>query len=102
MRVAVVGAGISGLAAAYALRNDHQVTLYEAERRLGGHTHTVDVTLDGITYPVDTGFLVYNERTYPQLIKLFADLAIPTAKSDMSFGLSVRLPNGRALEWAGT
>ena len=102
MRVAVVGAGISGLAAAYALRNDHQVTLYEAERRLGGHTHTVDVTLDGITHPVDTGFLVYNERTYPQLIQLFADLAIPTAKSDMSFGLSVRLPNGRALEWAGT
>ncbi len=66
MRVAVVGAGISGLGAAYALRGEHDVTLYEADRRLGGHTHTVDVTLDGITYPVDTGFLVYNQRTYPE------------------------------------
>lgn len=102
MRVAVVGAGISGLAAAYALRGDHEVTLYEADHRLGGHTHTVDVMLDGIDYPVDTGFLVYNERTYPQLIRLFTELAIPTAKSDMSFGLSVRLPGGRTLEWAGT
>lgn len=102
MKIAVVGAGISGLGAAYALHRDHDVTLYEAEQRLGGHTHTVDVLLDGINYPVDTGFLVYNERTYPQLIDLFAKLAIPTAKSDMSFGLSVRLPNGRNLEWAGT
>lgn len=60
------------------------------------------MTLDGSTYPVDTGFLVYNERTYPQLIRLFGELDIPTAKSDMSFGLSARLPNGRALEWSGT
>ncbi len=107
MRIAVVGAGIAGLGAAYALRAEHNVTLYEADRRLGGHTHTVDVTLDGITYPVDTGFLVFNERTYPQLIRLFAELGVPTAKSDMSFALSVRLPDGngeagRALEWAGT
>lgn len=98
----MVGAGIAGLGAAYALHQQHEVTLYEAADRTGGHTHTVDVTLDDITYPVDTGFLVYNERTYPQLIQLFADLAIPTAKSDMSFGLSVRSPNERALEWAGT
>ena len=102
MRVAVVGAGISGLGAAYALRRQHDVTLYEAADRPGGHTHTVDVTLDGMSYPVDTGFLVYNERTYPKLIQLFADLAIPTAKSDMSFGLSVRRPDGLLLEWAGT
>ncbi len=102
MRVAVVGAGISGLAAAYALRGRHDVTLYEAAAQPGGHTNTIDVTLDGLTYPVDTGFLVYNERTYPQLIQLFAELAIPTAKSDMSFGLSVRHSGGRALEWAGT
>jgi predicted NAD/FAD-binding protein len=102
VRVAVIGAGISGLGAAYALHRHHEVTLYEAARRPGGHTHTVDVTLDGTTYPVDTGFLVYNERTYPQLIQLFADLEIPTAKSDMSFGLSVRRSNRRALEWAGT
>ena len=102
MKIAVVGAGISGLGAAYALHRQHDVTLYESANRLGGHTHTVDVTLDGLTYPVDTGFLVYNERTYPQLIKLLADLAIPTAKSDMSFGLSVRRASGGALEWAGT
>lgn len=101
MRIAVVGAGISGLGAAYALRGEHDVTLYEADHRLGGHTHTVDVTLDGMTYPVDTGFLVYNERTYPQLIKLLAELAIPTAKSDMSFGLSVKRPGRGTLEWAG-
>ena len=102
MRVAVVGAGISGLGAAYALRRHHDVTLYEAAERPGGHTHTVDVTLDGTTYPVDTGFLVYNERTYPQLIQLFADLEIPIAKSDMSFGLSVRHRHRHPLEWAGT
>ncbi len=102
MKIAVVGAGISGLGAAYALHRQHDVTLYEAADRPGGHTHTVDVTLDGVTFPVDTGFLVYNERTYPQLIQLFADLAIPTAKSDMSFGLSVRSPSGRVIEWAGT
>ncbi|MGZ8994023.1 MAG: NAD(P)/FAD-dependent oxidoreductase [Burkholderiaceae bacterium] len=102
MNVAVVGAGIAGLGAAYALRQRHDVTLYEAARQPGGHTHTVDVTLDGTTYPVDTGFLVYNERTYPLLIQLFADLAIPTAKSDMSFGLSVRHASGNPLEWAGT
>lgn len=81
MRVAVIGAGISGLSAAYALRRHHEVTLYEAARRPGGHTHTVDVTLDGTTYPVDTGFLVYNERTYPQLIQLFADLEIGPTKA---------------------
>jgi len=102
MKVAVVGAGISGLGAAYALRQHHDVTLYEAAPQPGGHTHTLDVTLDGMTFPVDTGFLVYNERTYPLLIQLFADLAIPTTKSDMSFGLSVRRSNGSSLEWAGT
>jgi uncharacterized protein with NAD-binding domain and iron-sulfur cluster len=84
MRVAVIGSGISGLACAYALRNDAQVTLYEADSRLGGHTHTVDVSLDGIEYPVDTGFLVFNERTYPQLIALLAEA---TAWSDGTVGM---------------
>ncbi|MEP6608037.1 MAG: FAD-dependent oxidoreductase [Burkholderiaceae bacterium] len=102
MKVAVIGAGISGLGAAYSLRHDHDVTLYESNRRLGGHTHTVDITLDGTTYPVDTGFLVYNERTYPRLIEIFAELSVPTAKSDMSFGLSVQRSDGSTLEWAGT
>ncbi len=101
MRIAVIGSGISGLGCAHALRNDAHVTLYEAEPRLGGHTNTVDVTLDGMTFPVDTGFLVYNERTYPNLIRLFSELGVPTAKSDMSFAVSV-LHGRRRIEWSGT
>jgi predicted NAD/FAD-binding protein len=101
MRIAVIGSGIAGLGCAHALRNDALVTLYEAEPRLGGHTNTVDVTLDGMTYPVDTGFLVYNERTYPNLIRLFSELGVPTTKSDMSFAVSV-LHGRRRIEWSGT
>jgi predicted NAD/FAD-binding protein len=63
MNIAVIGSGISGLSAAWLLRQKHQVTLYEAAGYLGGHTNTVDVTLNGVTHPVDTGFLVYNELT---------------------------------------
>ena len=98
-RVAVIGSGISGLCAAYGLRNHAQVTLFEAEARAGGHAHTVDLRLDGITQGVDTGFLVYNERTYPQLIALFAELGVDTAPSDMSF--SVQVPD-QDLEWNGS
>jgi predicted NAD/FAD-binding protein len=101
MRIAVIGSGISGLGCAHALRNDAHVTLYEAEPRLGGHTNTVEVTVGGITHPVDTGFLVYNERTYPNLIALFAELGVPTAKSDMSFAVSVAYGR-RRVEWSGT
>ncbi|HRZ00602.1 MAG TPA: FAD-dependent oxidoreductase, partial [Burkholderiaceae bacterium] len=101
MRIAVIGAGISGLGCAHALGREHQVTLYEAAPRLGGHTNTIDVTLDGVTAAVDTGFIVYNERTYPRLIALFAELGVPTAKSDMSFGVSVERA-GRRLEWSGS
>ena len=102
MKIAIIGSGISGLAAAYALRDDARITLYEGARRLGGHTNTVDVTLDGVTAGVDTGFLVFNERTYPNLIRLFGELAVPVAKSDMSFAVSVAQGGGRRLEWAGT
>jgi predicted NAD/FAD-binding protein len=98
-RVAVVGAGISGLGAAHALSTSAQVTLFEAEPRLGGHANTVDVTLDGVTHGVDTGFLVFNERTYPLLIDLFAHLGVTTAKSDMSFSVQ-NLATG--LEWSGS
>ena len=107
MKIAVIGAGIAGLGCAHALTRDASsscaVTLFESASRLGGHTNTVDVTLDGVTYPVDTGFLVFNERTYPQLIGLFDELKIPIASSDMSFSVSVA-EHGRArrLEWAGT
>ena len=102
MKIAIIGSGISGLGAAHALRDDARITLYESGLRLGGHTNTVDVTLDGVTAGVDTGFLVFNERTYPNLIRLFGELSIPVAKSDMSFGVSVARGGGRRLEWAGT
>lgn len=98
-RVAVVGGGISGLTAAWKLRDIADVTLFEANSYIGGHTNTVDIELDGKSFPVDTGFLVYNERTYPNLISLFEQLGVTTVESDMSF--SVCLPEIN-LEWAGT
>jgi predicted NAD/FAD-binding protein len=101
-RVAVIGSGISGLSVAWSLArdaHDTQVTLYEAGSYFGGHTHTVDVTLGGHTHGVDTGFLVFNERTYPKLIALFAELGVATAATDMSF--SVQVPEQR-LEWSGS
>ena len=102
MKIAIIGSGISGLGAAYALRDDARITLYEGAQRLGGHTNTVDVTLDGVTAGVDTGFLVFNERTYPNLSRLFGELAVPVAKSDMSFEVSVAQGGERRLEWAVT
>ena len=100
MRIAIVGAGIAGLGTAWLLaKQGHAVTLFEAENRLGGHTATVDVTLDGQTFPVDTGFLVYNDRTYPKLIALFDELGVRSVASEMSF--SCRVDRHR-LEWAGT
>ncbi|MGE0355642.1 MAG: NAD(P)/FAD-dependent oxidoreductase [Burkholderiales bacterium] len=98
-RIAIIGAGISGLACAWLLARRHEVVLFESHAHAGGHTHTVDATVDGITHPVDTGFLVYNERTYPNLARLFAALGVETAPSDMSF--SVRIGDG-ALEWSGS
>jgi predicted NAD/FAD-binding protein len=98
-RVAVIGSGISGLSVAHGLAGHAQVTLYEAGDYFGGHTHTVDMHLDGITHGVDTGFLVLNERTYPNLLRLFAELNVEIAKSDMSF--SVQVPD-RGLEWSGS
>ena len=102
-RVAVIGSGIAGLAAARELTGAARVTLFEAGDYFGGHTHTVDVTLEGMTQGVDTGFLVYNERTYPNLIRLFGELKVETAPSDMSFSVQMPAgPRGPALEWSGT
>jgi len=98
-RIAVIGSGISGLAAAHALAPQARVTLFEAGRHFGGHSHTVDVRLEGVVHGVDTGFLVFNHRTYPQLVALFKRLGVETAPSDMSF--SVQVPQQR-LEWSGS
>lgn len=107
MKIAIVGSGISGLAVAHRLRGRANVSLFEAGDYFGGHTHTVDVTLNSahgpVTHGVDTGFLVFNERTYPQLIALLAELGVPSAKSDMSFSVQVPGAAGQApLEWSGS
>ena len=107
MKVAVIGSGISGLAAAYRVAPHGQVTLFEAGDYFGGHTHTVDVRLPTaqgpVTHGVDTGFLVFNERTYPTLIALFQELGVQTTRSDMSFSVQARAAQpGRTLEWSGS
>ncbi len=87
-KIAVIGAGISGMGAAYQLSTDHDVTLIEAEGRLGGHARTVVAGRHG-DQPVDTGFIVFNHVNYPNLMQLFAELEVPTALSDMSFAASI-------------
>ncbi|MEL6435658.1 MAG: FAD-dependent oxidoreductase [Pseudomonadota bacterium] len=97
-KIAVIGSGISGISAAWSLTFNHDVTLYEAESRAGGHTCTVDVDYDGTRIPVDVGFIVFNERNYPNLCALFQHLDVATETTNMSFALS--LDNGRR-EWCG-
>lgn len=87
MRVAIIGAGISGILAARLLSTQHEVTLFEANNYVGGHAHTVDVTLDGQLFSVDTGFMVFNERTYPNFCRMLDSLQIESRPSDMSFGV---------------
>ena len=99
MRVAIVGTGIAGLGAAFALqRAGHAVELFEREQRAGGHTHTVTVQEAGRSFGVDTGFIVHNERNYPNLVRLLADLGVATQESDMSFSVSCARCG---IEWAG-
>ena len=99
MRIAIVGTGISGLTCAHLLVPHHDITVFEADRRPGGHSNTVRVDLDDESHDVDTGFIVYNERNYPGLVSLFERLGVPTKPSDMSFAVSdVRT----GIEWRAT
>ena len=99
MKVAIVGTGISGLVCAHLLHPTHDVTLFEQADRPGGHTNTVDVTVDGVTHPVDTGFIVFNERTYPGFSALLTRLGVATRPSDMSFSVA---DERTGLEWCSS
>ena len=109
-RIAIVGSGIAGLSAARLLSRPtpgaplgHAVTLFEAGSHFGGHAHTVDVTLNAVSHGVDTGFLVFNHRTYPGLTRLFDELGVQTAPAEMSFSVQAReAAMSPALEWSGT
>ncbi|MFO7706641.1 MAG: FAD-dependent oxidoreductase [Desulfobacterales bacterium] len=90
MKIAIVGSGVSGLVTAYLLNSEHEITLFESEGRIGGHTCTVDVEAEGRSYAVDTGFIVFNEATYPNFLKLMRQLGVAWQPSSMSF--SVKCP----------
>src|SRR5580692_290668 len=97
--IAVIGTGISGMAAAWLLSQEHDVTVYECDRRIGGHSNTVTVPGANGDIAVDTGFIVYNEATYPNLTALFDHMKVPTQPSDITFAVS--LANGD-LEYSGS
>ena len=99
MRIAIIGSGISGLGAAYALFKKYNVKLFEKNKNFGGHSNTIDINLTSKKIPVDTGFIVYNNENYPNLVSLFEHLQIPTKESNMSFGFSSG--NG-SLEYSGS
>jgi len=95
MKIAVIGAGVSGLGCAYALKDHHEVVVFEQEARPGGHANGVTIDYDGAQIDVDTGFIVYNTRNYPNLVGLFETLGVETASTDMSFAFS-----GQGVEWS--
>jgi predicted NAD/FAD-binding protein len=96
MRIAIIGSGIAGLGAAWLLHDTNEIVLFEADGRIGGHSHTIDINYDGAHIPVDTGFIVYNESNYTNLSALFATLGVKSEASDMSFAVST---GGGAIEW---
>ena len=99
MKIAIVGSGISGMGAAYLLHRDHEVTVFEAAPYVGGHTNTVDVAVDSQTYAIDTGFIVFNDWTYPNFIRLLARLDVASQPSHMSFSVKCERTG---LEYNGT
>ena len=99
MRIAIVGTGISGMLAAYLLHRDHEITVFEAADYIGGHTNTIQVQFDGQTYAVDTGFVVFNDWTYPNFIQLLTQLGVESQASDMSFSVTCERTG---LEYNGT
>lgn len=96
MKIAIIGAGISGLGAAWLLRHSHDITVFEKNAYIGGHSRTIDVPADGAAVPVDTGFIVFNDWNYPNLFELFDHIGVPYEKSDMSFGVRI----GNLLEYS--
>jgi predicted NAD/FAD-binding protein len=94
--IAIIGSGISGMGSAHLLHPHHQITLYEKSATIGGHSRTLLIDYDGVTLPVDTGFIVFNNRNYPNLVGLFKQLHVPTHASNMTFAASI---NDGAFEW---
>lgn len=98
MKIAIIGSGISGLTAAYYLHKNHDISLFEADERVGGHTATVDVEVQGKAFSIDTGFIVFNDWTYPRFIELMDEIGVVSRQSDMSFSVSCERTG---LEFAG-
>lgn len=99
MRIAIIGAGVAGIGAGWLLSPENAVDVYEGEDYLGGHARTVDVTVGGRTFPVDAGFMVFNRRTYPNLIRFFDRLGVRWQETDMSFSVQIA---SEGIEWAGS
>ena len=99
MKIAIIGSGISGLTCSYYLARDHQITLFENDSRIGGHTATIDVDYNGASYAIDTGFIVYNDWTYPNFIRLLSEIGVTARQAEMSFSVSC---DASGLEYAGS
>src|SRR4051794_41457285 len=99
MKIAIVGTGVSGLVAAHLLHREHEITVYEAGERVGGHSHTVEVESGEGSHWVDTGFIVFNDRNYPRFERLLDRLAVPSQPAQMSFGVT---DEAGAFEYAST